>query len=480
MHSKPDQENPRFSITRRKLLLTGSVLAAAPLFNSPVARAVGRNAEVNVNDYYQGDWPAAFKQAFREGDVVVVPANVNCKKMNARIFMPEGKTLKIAGTVKGNGRGRFILRDDCKIVGEGKGRMHNLCLDVRGSNCEIRNLDMSGHGPVAQIYIGGKHKQAPMIENLTIDKLHIHNANYAILRQGARNQLHGVRITNCLFKRLQGDAIEWNVAPHDSNIRISDHVIEDINCTNGKIHWGIGIGLAGKTYDNRYPEEASVKNFVVANIRGRNCRQLVHVECGKHFTIRNIKAENITPAFSRKAGLDNATVALYACDNFTVDNVDMVNSAGVLIGYGTKRGKYVAIPQNFSINDITMDNSKRDLPWKLRGMDISCGNPVSFVSLTNINLKHASLRVHNKPQHLFMRNISIVQPKEDGPALELNFDLRKDVRGQFMAKKDTLLSMANIDAVNEDGLSSVDIDHIDHQKVNTGKLNFALPQVAKK
>lgn len=480
MRHKPNQDTPRFALSRRKLLLTGSVLAAAPLFNSPAARALGRNAEVNVKDYYQGDWPAAFKQAFSEGDVVVVPANVKCENVNARIFMPEGKTLKVVGSIKGNGRGRFILRDGCRIVGEGKGRMHNLCLDVRGSNCEIRNLDMSGKGPVAQIYIGGKHKQAPVIKNLVIDKLHAHDANYAILRQGARNELHGVRITNCLFQRLQGDAIEWNVAPHDSNIRISDHVIEDINCTNGKIHWGIGIGLAGKTYDNRYPEEASVKNFVVANIRGRNCRQLVHVECGKHFTIRNIKAENITPAFSRKAGLDNATVALYACDNFTIDNVDMVNSAGMLIGYGTKRGKYVAIPQNFRINNITMDNSKSDLPWKLRGLDISCGNPVSFVALTNIDLKHASLRVHNKPQHLFMRHINIVQPKEDGPALELNFDLRKDVRGHFMAKKDTLLSMADIKAVNEDGQSSVDIDHIDHKDINTANLNFALPQVTKK
>jgi colanic acid biosynthesis protein WcaM len=38
-----------------------------------------------------------------------------------------------------------------------------------------------------------------------------------------------------------------------------------------------------------------VKNFVVANITGSNCRQLVHVENGKHFVIRNIKAKNITP-----------------------------------------------------------------------------------------------------------------------------------------------------------------------------------------
>lgn len=62
-----------------------------------------------------------------------------------------------------------------------------------------------------------------------------------------------------------------------------------------------------------------------------------------------------------------------------------------------------------------------------------------------------------------------------GPALKLNFDLRKDVRGRFMARQDTLLSLANIKAVNEKGQSSVDIDRIDHQVVNAQNLNFRLP-----
>ncbi|SUI37421.1 Colanic acid biosynthesis protein wcaM [Salmonella enterica subsp. diarizonae] len=94
---------------------------------------------------------------------------------------------------------------------------------------------------------------------------------------------------------MQGDAIEWNVAIHDRDILISDHVIERIDCTNGKINWGIGIGLAGSTYDNSYPEDQAVKNFVVANITGSDCRQLVHVENGKHFVIRNVKAKTSRP-----------------------------------------------------------------------------------------------------------------------------------------------------------------------------------------
>lgn len=153
------------------------------------------------------------------------------------------------------------------------------------------------------------------------------------------------------------------MAINDRNILISDHVIDNINCTNGKINWGIGIGLAGSTYDNDYPEQQTVKNFVVANITGSNCRQLVHVENGKHFVIRNIKASNITPDFSKKAGIDNATVAIYGCDNFVIDNIDMVNSAGMLIGYGVIKGDYLSIPQNFKLNDIL---------WITDSLPISC------------------------------------------------------------------------------------------------------------
>ena len=212
---------------------------------------------------------------------------------------------------------------------------------------------------------------------------------------------------------------------------------------------------------------------MVANITGSNCRQLVHVENGKHFIIRNVKAKNITPDFSKKAGIDNATVAIYGCDNFVIDNIDMVDSAGMLIGYGVIKGDYLSIPQNFKINDISLDN--RQLDYKLRGIQISSGNATSFVAITNVNMTRATLELHNKPQHLFLRNINVMQESTLGPALKMNFDLRKDVRGKFMAKEETLLSLANIKAVNEKGQSSVDIDRVDQQIVNTDRLNFRLP-----
>lgn len=464
-----------FSSSRRKLLWASSVLAAVPLAFPRAVLAAGQRSEVNVQQFYKDDWIAAFKQAFAAADTVVVPVDLVCDNINTAIFMPEGKTLRVAGGLKGNGKGRFVMQDGCKILGEKGGRFNNLTLDVRGSDCTIKGIDMSGFVPVTQIYIGGKEKRT--MRNLTIDDITVHDANYGILRQGFHNRMENVKITNGRFSQLQGDAIEWNVAINDHDLLISDHVIDNINCTNGKINWGIGIGLAGSTYNNDYPEDQAVKNFVVANITGSNCRQLVHVENGKHFIIRNVKARNINHTFSKKAGIDNATVAIYGCDNFVIDNIDMVNSAGFLIGYGVIKGNYLSIPQNFRLNNITLDNTNMEL--KARGIQISSGNATSFVAITNLNMKGAGLELNNKPQHLFLRNVNVMQKASVGPALKLRFDLRKDVRGRFMAKDDTLLSLANVHAVNEKGQSSVDIDRVDHQHVNTSNLNFSLPLLRK-
>ncbi|MRS15071.1 colanic acid biosynthesis protein WcaM [Enterobacteriaceae bacterium RIT691] len=462
----------KHALSRRTFLTASSALAAFPLLNSPAARALEPPAAADIRRFNtQNDWVKALDAAFQAADVVDIPAGVVCDNINSGIIVPPGKTLQVSGTLKGNGRGRFALQDGCQIKGH-TGKLNNICLDIRGSDCVIDGITMSGYGPLAQIFIGGKDKRT--FRNLVINNVTIAEANYGILRQGFHNQFDGVKITNGRFSDLQGDAIEWNVAINDKNILISDHVINNINCTNGKINWGIGIGLAGSTYDNGYPESQAVKNFVVANITGSNCRQLVHVENGKHFIIRNVKATNITPEFSKKAGIDNATVAIYGCDNFIIENIEMVNSAGMLIGYGVIKGNYLSIPQNFRLNEVHMDNTS--LPYKLRGIQISSGNAQSFVSITNLNLKRASLELHNKPQHLFIRNIHVVQDADRGPALAMNFDLRKDVRGKFMARDDTLLSLANITAVNEKGQRSVDIDRVDQLRVNASGLNFDLPR----
>ena len=157
-------------ITRRRFVSSLSVLAAMPLL-SPRAVRAATGKTVSVDRYNNNDWIAAFKQAFTEGDTVVVPAGLTCENINTGIFIPDGKTLLIRGALKGNGRGRFVLQEGCKVIGEGEGRTHNITLDVRGSDCVIKGLAMSGFGPVTQIYIGGKKPR--VMSKLLIDNINV-------------------------------------------------------------------------------------------------------------------------------------------------------------------------------------------------------------------------------------------------------------------------------------------------------------------
>lgn len=85
-------------------------------------RCAGGDREDGFVDRYNNhDWIAAFKQAFAEGDTVVVPAGLTCENINTGIFIPDGKTLLIRGALKGNGRGRFVPVKAARSLGKERG-----------------------------------------------------------------------------------------------------------------------------------------------------------------------------------------------------------------------------------------------------------------------------------------------------------------------------------------------------------------------
>jgi colanic acid biosynthesis protein WcaM len=45
----------------------------------------------SVNQYNNNDWIAAFKQAFNDGDTVVVPAGLTCENINTGFSFPTVK-----------------------------------------------------------------------------------------------------------------------------------------------------------------------------------------------------------------------------------------------------------------------------------------------------------------------------------------------------------------------------------------------------
>lgn len=112
----------------------------------------------------------------------------------------------------------------------------------------------------------------------------------------------------------------------------------------------------------------------------------------------------------------------------------------------------------------------------MHGIQILAGNAVLLATLTNIEMTRVSLKPHNKPWHIFMCNVKVVQGSTTGLVLTMNFGLRKDVRGAFMTGNETLLSLVNIHTVNEKGQSSVDINRVDHHIVNMGNIGFRLPE----
>ncbi|KEN00255.1 putative colanic acid biosynthesis domain protein [Escherichia coli 7-233-03_S1_C3] len=70
---------PFKKLSRRTFLTASSALA---FLHTPFARALPARQSVNINDYNPHDWIASFKQAFSEGQTVVVPAGLVCDNIN--------------------------------------------------------------------------------------------------------------------------------------------------------------------------------------------------------------------------------------------------------------------------------------------------------------------------------------------------------------------------------------------------------------
>ncbi|WP_105210975.1 hypothetical protein [Escherichia albertii] len=64
-----------------------------------------------------------------------------------------------------------------------------------------------------------------------------------------------------------------------------------------------------------------------------------------------------------KWGGENTIACICNGDNFVVDNIGVMKSVEMLIGYRAIKSKYLSIPQNFRPDNIHLDNTNR--VWKL-------------------------------------------------------------------------------------------------------------------
>nr|BBM62795.1 predicted protein [Escherichia albertii] len=63
-------------------------------------------------------------------------------------------------------------------------------------------------------------------------------------------------------------------------------------------------------------------------------------------------------------GIDNTIACICNGDNFVIDNINVIKSVEMLIGYRAIKSKYLSILQNFGSGNIHLDNANR--VWELR------------------------------------------------------------------------------------------------------------------
>jgi colanic acid biosynthesis protein WcaM len=456
----------------------GATVSGSPTDNIPStgtsgflqagAGAVRRTAQakmreiVSVTDFYDGDWATAFTRAYAAGKAVEVPPDTAVTGMNSVVTIPAGKDLVIYGSIAGNGSGRFDVSGTCEIFARG-GTLADVPFKLLAGGPRLKGLRMSGYVPTAQILIQG----VGTYRNVVIDDFLIENANYGILRQGAGSSLVGAQITRGQFYNLKADAIEFNVCVDDVGVQVIDHYIDTIDNTAGTAFWGIGIGFAGSTYDNTYPDNKTVKDFTIAKIRARKCRQLIHVEMGKRFDISEISATEISTSFSAASGLEAATVIVYGSTDFVIDAVQATDCSAVQARIGTSGASYIAAPQNFTVRNCRLSGT---------GIYLEPGNAASTVAIRDNEITGSGITVVERPGRLIIENNHIERTRVGGSkALTLQMDLNTDGRGAFRAAAySSSLVMRNNTARDEYNTPSTSISGCVQAAVTASGNNFNL------
>lgn len=425
---------------------------------------------VSVLDYYDPQevdaTVKAFRRAFAAGRGVEVPKGANLTGMNDAVIIPDKKDISIEGYITGTTSGRFEMAGSGEFLMSG-GMLTNVYLKLLGGSPRVLGYRYTGRAHTAGILIQGTTGFKGMI----IDRPDISGANYGILRQGEGSSMSGAHVTNGVFHDLKGDAIEWNICVDDKNINFISHVIDLIDAgPAGNINWGIGIGVAGSSYDNSYPNSRTVKDFTIAQIKGSRMRQLVHVENGNRFDIANITGFDISDAYSQGAGIAKGTVVVYGSTNFTIDTVNDVAGpsgsgvgGGVYVGYGTSGGNFIAAPQNYSLTNVRVTGGN---------VVLETGNTKSTVDVTNVNIDGGQFSVLERPGKFSMRNVKATRNRAAGVAMRLRFDLNIDGKQAFRAGRPCSLEIVDCEGLDEFMATSVEVTGVVQDKVTLKGNNF--------
>lgn len=196
------------------------------------------------------------------------------------------------------------------------------------------------------------------IRDSKILNCHFEGLNYAILKNGGSAfTCTDVLVEGNHFYNLKGDAIEWNMATTDRDIRVKNNVIDTIDGVGDGSNWGIGIGFAGGSYfdyNNRI-EDIEVSGNTISNVR-----QAIHFEACNKFKVFNNKLRGVSTAYSTATGLESGGVVAYGCKDFEISNnhfTDFVNSRGIYATTAVSASAYVQPSINYTIKNNIFDKA---------------------------------------------------------------------------------------------------------------------------
>lgn len=353
---------------------------------------------------------------------IVIPPGPLPIRITGPVLVPNGTTLVVQRNLVGTPPAALLLEGRTSLHFESA---HITDVQIRPlkGRITITGLDYSGHANIAAVLIDGP---GPYL-NLRISDFRISDANYGILRQGRNSMLNGATITNGTFRNLAGDAIEWNVCPHDIDVVIDGHDIQGIANVQRKPFWGIGIGVAGEHYSPDWDPARSARNFTIRKIKGRSLSQLIHVENGTSFTVEDIEGAEILEHFSVGSGLEPAAVACYGCRNFSVRHVS-ANSRMMLVA-GALHGHYIVPCSDFEVEDIHLTQG---------GVRLDIGGAYSFARLRNIKLDAGSVHIAGAAHRLELSNIDVISQDSATEPLIMNPSFLNGPLAGFLPKRPTV------------------------------------------
>lgn len=278
-------------------------------------------------------------------------------------------------------------------------------LQMIGGDCRISNNTFYNQTSTAAFLIKALTKPGSIL----CTSNEFYNCNYAILQQGTGEPVLYGRYSGNNIHDIHGDGIELNVVNNHyvNGLIIEDNIISNVNGTD--TFWGIGIGVAGKgPYGVDAADSQYVANFTIRGNRISGCRQCIHTELCRDFTIEGNECYPDTSK-STNSGLYFAAFASYGCKNFTVDGLsgEPVGTAKrfILIDWGVNSGQYAGPPRDFTVRNINTLNG--DIEITTAGAN-DWSNTTVLENIRCNKLKWRGLPASSVFRNIFTKNIDCI------------------------------------------------------------------------